>query len=158
MIARCNHDQIHALQSLNRHGARRVRQGPDDTETAATVEHRLVCTAECLHIEPKRRAGKSNAKFEGRFGDGFDGKKHVDHCGEFRFETAGQKPVEKRLVIVEGEKNRRERVQIGEVKPVVAPTSIIEAFFVAVAIGVFFGFYPANRAASLRPIDALRHE
>ena len=39
-----------------------------------------------------------------------------------------------------------------------APTSIIEAFFVAVAIGVFFGFYPANRAASLRPIDALRHE
>ncbi len=44
------------------------------------------------------------------------------------------------------------------VKPVVAPTSIIEAFVVAVAVGVFFGLYPANRAASLRPIDALRHE
>ncbi len=50
------------------------------------------------------------------------------------------------------------RFRIVGVKPVVAPTSIIEAFLVAVAVGVFFGFYPANRAASLRPIDALRHE
>jgi putative ABC transport system permease protein len=50
------------------------------------------------------------------------------------------------------------RFRIVGVKPVVAPASIIEAFLVAVAVGVFFGFYPANRAASLRPIDALRHE
>jgi putative ABC transport system permease protein len=40
----------------------------------------------------------------------------------------------------------------------VAPDSIILAFGVALAVGVFFGFYPANRAASLRPIDALRYE
>lgn len=44
------------------------------------------------------------------------------------------------------------------IKPVVSGTSIIEAFAVAIAIGVFFGFYPANRAASMRPIDALRYE
>ncbi len=44
------------------------------------------------------------------------------------------------------------------IKPVVIPESVIGAFGIAVAIGLFFGSYPANRAASLRPIDALRHE
>jgi putative ABC transport system permease protein len=50
------------------------------------------------------------------------------------------------------------RFRIVGVRPVVQPASILEAFAVAVAVGVFFGFYPANRAASLRPIDALRYE
>ncbi|MFH9349402.1 ABC transporter permease [Kitasatospora sp. NPDC017646] len=44
------------------------------------------------------------------------------------------------------------------IKPVVIPESVFGAFGIAVAIGLFFGSYPANRAASLRPIDALRHE
>jgi putative ABC transport system permease protein len=48
--------------------------------------------------------------------------------------------------------------QIDGVHPVVAPYSIVLAFGVSIAVGVFFGFYPANRAASLRPIDALRYE
>jgi putative ABC transport system permease protein len=50
------------------------------------------------------------------------------------------------------------RFRIVGVQPVVVPASIAGAFAVALAVGVFFGFYPANRAASLRPIDALRYE
>jgi putative ABC transport system permease protein len=32
------------------------------------------------------------------------------------------------------------------------------AFLVSAVIGVAFGYFPASRAASMNPIDALRHE
>jgi putative ABC transport system permease protein len=50
------------------------------------------------------------------------------------------------------------RFRIDGIKPVLSVVTIFEAFGVSTAIGVFFGFYPAQRAASLRPIDALRYE
>jgi putative ABC transport system permease protein len=49
-------------------------------------------------------------------------------------------------------------VTIYGVEPVIVPSSIGLALCVSVAVGLFFGSVPANRAAALRPIDALRYE
>lgn len=50
------------------------------------------------------------------------------------------------------------RVTIAGIEPVLVPSSVALALGVSVGIGLFFGSYPANRAAKLRPIQALRHE
>ncbi len=41
--------------------------------------------------------------------------------------------------------------------PIIVPWSIPLAFGISVLVGVVFGLYPANRAAAMNPIEALRH-
>ncbi|MDO8267302.1 MAG: ABC transporter permease [Moraxellaceae bacterium] len=46
----------------------------------------------------------------------------------------------------------------GKLLVLVTVSSMLLAFAVAAGIGIFFGFYPANKAARLKPIEALRYQ
>jgi putative ABC transport system permease protein len=50
------------------------------------------------------------------------------------------------------------QLQILGTKPVITVSSVMLAAGVSLAVGVFFGAYPAIRASMLKPVDALRHD
>ena len=84
------------------------------------------------------------------------GARRTDILGQFLIEAVLLSLIGGVAGVVAGVVGSRFRI-VG-IQPVVQLYSVGLAFGVALAVGLFFGIYPANRAASLRPIEALRYE
>lgn len=49
-------------------------------------------------------------------------------------------------------------ISSNEIPSAIVPSSVFIAFVFSIAVGMFFGIYPASKAANMNPIEALRYE
>jgi putative ABC transport system permease protein len=86
------------------------------------------------------------------------GARGRDILGQFLIEAVTLSLIGGIIGIVAGVGGAEALSYFAEWRTLVAPQAIGLAFGFAAAVGVFFGFYPARKAARLDPIEALRYE
>jgi putative ABC transport system permease protein len=86
------------------------------------------------------------------------GARGRDILGQFLIEAVTLSLIGGVIGIVAGLGGAEALSYFAQWRTLVAPQSIAVAFGFAAAVGVFFGFYPARKAARLDPIEALRYE
>ena len=86
------------------------------------------------------------------------GAKQRDIIRQFLFETTVLSTTGGLLGIVAGVALPLVVTQVLGVETVTSFGSIVLAFGISVATGIIFGVYPAYKAASMNPIEALRHQ
>ena len=86
------------------------------------------------------------------------GGRGVDILMQFLIESAMLSVLGGAIGIIFGYLIARGAGSLINIEAVVKTQSVVLAFSVCFIIGVFFGWYPARKAANLNPIDALRYE
>jgi putative ABC transport system permease protein len=86
------------------------------------------------------------------------GARGRDILGQFLIEAVTLSRIGGVIGIVAGVSGAEALSYFAQWRTLVAPQAIGLAFGFAAAVGVFFGFYPARKAARLDPIEALRYE
>jgi putative ABC transport system permease protein len=86
------------------------------------------------------------------------GARGRDILGQFLIEAVTLSLIGGAIGIAAGVGSAEALSYFAEWRTLVAPQAIAVAFGFAGAVGVFFGFYPARKAARLDPIEALRYE
>ena len=81
-----------------------------------------------------------------------------DILTQFLIEAVSLSSVGGIIGIIAGVVSAKVIAMIKEWPSLISPSSIVISFLVSAAVGIFFGFYPARKAAQLDPIEALRYE